>query len=494
LFGGVDGSAWVCDAATGSVQGHTPALGTAINVVTFSPDGKTFLTTMVNGEVRFWDAATLTSLGKPMPVDSWVTCAQFSADGRWIFVGCEDGTARLWDIRTAKLVMQPLVHKLSVYGLAFHPDGQTIVTGDDRLARAWDIATGQPIGPILWHHTGASITAFLADGKYLFVGEFGPARIFPVPPALPDELERVALWVEAITGLSFDKELGHIQTLDNASWLERRELLMQLGGPPETEAEERVDPILFGLDPTARARHFMERKHWDAAEAALREASRARPLNIPIQLERAAFYIVRRRPEKAAAEIREAIRLRPEYYRYHHNLALSLQVLGDLDGLRQLRSDLLCQFGTTTDPGVANNVAWFCLLGADAVGDRTVLVQLAELAVNGASEEDKHLFLNTLGAALYLAGRLEEAIRRLEEGIRKRGGESVPQDWVFLALAHHQLRHRAEARRWLERLRGHHPDEGPNAFWNELEIRLLRREAETVIDLDPIFPSDPFAR
>jgi hypothetical protein len=101
--------------------------------------------------------------------------------------------------------------------------------------------------------------------------------------------------------------------------------------------------------------------------------------------------------------------------------------------------------------------------------------------------------LNTLGAALYRAGRSQEAIFRLEEGIRKRGGESLPQDWVFLAMAHHQLGHDTEARRWLDRLRAHRPNENPRAFWKELEIRLLRREAEAVVLYDPAFPSDPFA-
>ena len=38
--------------------------------------------------------------------------------------------------------------------------------------------------------------------------------------------------------------------------------------------------------------------------------------------------------------------------------------------------------------------------------------------MNDAPEAEKPDFLNTLGAALYRAGRFEEAIRRLQEGIR----------------------------------------------------------------------------
>ena len=70
---------------------------------------------------------------------------------------------------------------------------------------------------------------------------------------------------------------------------------------------------------------------------------------------------------------------------------------------------------------------------------------------------------------------------------------ALPQDWVFLALAHHQLGHRPEALRWLDRFRTYKPNEKPDAFWNELEIRLLRREAEALVLYDPIFPREPFA-
>jgi hypothetical protein len=69
----------------------------------------------------------------------------------------------------------------------------------------------------------------------------------------------------------------------------------------------------------------------------------------------------------------------------------------------------------------------------------------------------------------------------------------LPQDWGFLALAHHRLGQHAEAHAWLDRLRTYQPDGSDGAYWNELEICLLRREAEAVILYDPIFPADPFA-
>ena len=66
---GKDQRVWICDGATGSVRGHTPALpGVALaKQLVFSPDGKTFFTGLSNGEARLWAVATLTPLGDAIP-------------------------------------------------------------------------------------------------------------------------------------------------------------------------------------------------------------------------------------------------------------------------------------------------------------------------------------------------------------------------------------------------------------------------------------------
>jgi hypothetical protein len=43
-----------------------------------------------------------------------------------------------------------------------------------------------------------------------------------------------------------------------------------------------------------------------------------------------------------------------------------------------------------------------------------------------------------------------------------------------------------------DRFRTYRPSESPGRSWDEVEIRVLRREAEAVILYDPIFPADPF--
>jgi tetratricopeptide (TPR) repeat protein len=178
----------------------------------------------------------------------------------------------------------------------------------------------------------------------------------------------------------------------------------------------------------ARARYLVQRKRWGAAESAFDQAVRARPDSSSTWMARSGFRIARGQPEKAAADMVQALRLEPEKIRARYLHALLLLALGDQAGLRRACSDSLSRFDTTTDPIDANNVAWSCLLGPDVVADREAPVRLAERAVSGATEIMKPRFLYTLGAALCRAGRFEEAIRRLEERIQKRGGESEPED------------------------------------------------------------------
>jgi tetratricopeptide (TPR) repeat protein len=154
---------------------------------------------------------------------------------------------------------------------------------------------------------------------------------------------------------------------------------------------------------------------------------------------------------------------------------------------------LLDQFRETSSPPIAANVAWYGALTRDGAGDPEGLVRLAEFAVKRLPSTEKASALNTLGAALYRAGRSEDAIRRLEEGGRLRKGADEPLDWPFLAMAHHRLGHREEARRWLDRLHNRQASTDPNKFWEEMEFRLLRSEAEALILYDPVFPADPFA-
>jgi tetratricopeptide (TPR) repeat protein len=164
---------------------------------------------------------------------------------------------------------------------------------------------------------------------------------------------------------------------------------------------------------------------------------------------------------------------------------LSLVESGDIPGYRVAAGKILSQSQKATDPNTLNNASWSCTYAPDAVADLTVPVQLAEAALAGYPAEQKRLALNTLGAALYRAGRIDEAIARLDESVKASGGSGTPEDWVFLAMAQHKKGNADEARRWLEKVRAYVNDE-KTAFSNELvEARFLLREAEALLREKP---------
>ena len=174
------------------------------------------------------------------------------------------------------------------------------------------------------------------------------------------------------------------------------------------------------------------------------------------------------------------------------NVACTGEMLAYL-GFSERISALRDIYQRTTNPYWANDIARNCVLLGREDTDPEASVRLAEVAANGLPVDLKSAALSTLGAALYRAGRFADAVQRLEEGIKRRHGGSDPGDWYFLALAHHRLGHRADATRWLDRLRTTQPVYAFGRVWREFVIQRIRSEAEAVILYDPVFPDDPFA-
>jgi tetratricopeptide (TPR) repeat protein len=262
--------------------------------------------------------------------------------------------------------------------------------------------------------------------------------------------------------------------------------------------------MIFGDKPAARGDALAERGLWDQAEVAYLEAARARPFDASLWTNSAwatltRFYIARGRPERAVAELGSAVSRWPDILKIRCWNCLALLAAGDRLGWQRAIADLLDRFPGPMHPfwEDADVVAWLCAQGPYPPPDPEVPVRLVEAAIRNATEAGfdfkRHGFLNTLGKALYRAGRYDEAIHWLEEGIQAAGRERSA-DWAFLAMAHHRLGHRREARHWLDRLRENQPGTELLGSWYELEVRLLRSEAEAVILYDPVFPDDPFAR
>jgi hypothetical protein len=144
------------------------------------------------------------------------------------------------------------------------------------------------------------------------------------------------------------------------------------------------------------------------------------------------------------------------------------------------------------DPRRLNDESWsvVCAAGAGAAAYELALLQ-AETACRLIPGEGN--YLNTLAAAQYRVGRYQDALSTLSRSQLVNAvihGEPVLEDLAFRALAEYRLGHTAEARSALTRLRT--AGKKPGAAEDE-DAQALLREAET-IELDLVFPANPFAR
>jgi hypothetical protein len=98
--------------------------------------------------------------------------------------------------------------------------------------------------------------------------------------------------------------------------------------------------------------------------------------------------------------------------------------------------------------------------------------------------------LNTLGVAQYRVGLYREALATLTRSNALNGGR-VPGDLAFLALAQQRLGQPEAARRTLAQLRA--AMKTPPGRTGLSEAAAFLGEAEALIELDPAFPTDPFA-
>jgi hypothetical protein len=157
--------------------------------------------------------------------------------------------------------------------------------------------------------------------------------------------------------------------------------------------------------------------------------------------------------------------------------ALVSLAAGDDTGYRRICGRIVETFLRGGDANQVNDAVWICAVGDGAVKDFEPLVRAQTRGLGPQPNPD---LLNTLGALLYRAGRFEDAVKRLEEGISRRDKVGTVHDWLFLAMVHQRLGHRQEARKWLEKsVRAVEKAEG-GAWDQRLELRLLRREAERV--------------
>jgi len=171
----------------------------------------------------------------------------------------------------------------------------------------------------------------------------------------------------------------------------------------------------------------------------------------------------------AASSFRQAVALEPDEVNHWASLGTAYLILEDRSAHRRMCTDMVNRFAETNDAKKAAGVVCNCVLIADALDDTKPLVRLGYVASRGKNG------LPILGAALYRAGDYKGARFRLEHA-----GSRSPWDLLFLAMAHHQLGNKDQARACLDQATSQ-LDANRLAWPEEVDTALLRREAEELI-------------
>jgi WD40 repeat protein len=139
--GSFDNQLRLRDAATGKVRVALPFEGRAelIDAVVFSPDGQTLATCHHGGAVYLRDPGTGAVRQRLRGFKEVAWDGAFSPDSKWLAVA-GDRAVRVWEAATGAELICLEGHEARVTGVAFGPDGRTVLScSHDLTALLWDL-------------------------------------------------------------------------------------------------------------------------------------------------------------------------------------------------------------------------------------------------------------------------------------------------------------------------------------------------------------------
>ena len=95
--------------------------------------------------------------------ESAVNCVTYSPDGRRIVSGSDDGTIRVWNPENGAELSILHGHEGAVTSVVYSPDGQRIASADCRASRLWDAETAAELAVL----RGYACVAFSPNGQWL---------------------------------------------------------------------------------------------------------------------------------------------------------------------------------------------------------------------------------------------------------------------------------------------------------------------------------------
>ena len=126
-------------------------------VVSFSPDGQTFINGGKDGMIDIWDVRRRQYLASIAAHDEQVFGIAISPVGAVLASSSTDNTIKLWNLNTRSCLAILNGHKRPVWALAFSPDGRTLASGSgDRTIRLWNVSLRREVAVLRGFARGKS--------------------------------------------------------------------------------------------------------------------------------------------------------------------------------------------------------------------------------------------------------------------------------------------------------------------------------------------------
>ncbi|HEV3164986.1 MAG TPA: tetratricopeptide repeat protein, partial [Isosphaeraceae bacterium] len=350
------------------------------------PDGRLVVAGGENGTIRAWDPATGDERASISDQLYPVDKMMFTPDSKFLVVGTRDGTVTFLSSSTWKFETVLTGHRDQIAFITISKDATRLFTG----SRDGSVR--------IWQlPTRMEVVAFHTAGFKLGAGAYDPSGRGLVLGALNGQ---ILFWSKAS---ELDVGRYHIEVEE---W--------------SRAVADLSKAIAQGIDTSEvrfrRGVAFASLSRWKAAQDDLKRVHEATPADVIVGLTDA---------------------------------VLSLH-LGDSASYRAVCADLVEAHEGNVDLFTTSAITWACVVGPGALDDPEKAVVQGRRAF-AAQTGGYNLYSATgLGAALYRAGKFEEALAQLKRAVALHG-TGTAYEWLFLAMTEHQLGHDKEAQEWYKK-------------------------------------------
>ncbi|HEY9859571.1 MAG TPA: NB-ARC domain-containing protein [Candidatus Obscuribacterales bacterium] len=188
--GGDDHTARIWDISTGqcakTIQGHS----NSIYAIALSPDQQWLASGHEDQTLRLWNLSARDGSESPAlaaSTNSWanpptkifrghtnrIFGVAFTPDGKTLVTGSLDRTIKLWNVQTGACLKTLQGHTSWVWAIALSPDGKMVASGSyDHLVKLWDLSSGECLKTLVGHPSSVLSVAFSPDGRWLASGGY----------------------------------------------------------------------------------------------------------------------------------------------------------------------------------------------------------------------------------------------------------------------------------------------------------------------------------